>query len=453
MAQSVERERNMLRESFYLRRLLFAFALPATKYFRHPRSVRRDVVPASGERLSEAHFGNYAHRGQGEVAMSDSEKEPEGTSDSSKRMLPRREWLTGFAAGGVVTAGAAIGYDSCEVSPRVSDSAELELKYIKAAVEPLRDGDHVAEGKRQGLLSDEIQGELAGDVNEYLSTTYQALVYSELVNGLPETLRSGEEVQSDIASMSPVLDQAVADAYYVIGMADDDVKALLDREVRDNPDVLMDMASGLDKDGARHGMGIRGRLRLRRASRQLSSRLRMQSANEVIAELTDQLTKVSERNTARSDVDSGLEVSSAAKRMWAAYQEPVRGVEKWHPEAYADPMQPEPAPEPEPAAGDLGSAEKKAFDDLERQQRGSLARLEQKEQALTRASRGLAGAGAGLLIGGGIGFAVSGGVGGMVAMCIGGFLLLIALFVLAARTRRRKELEDEQGRLKSTGDQ
>jgi hypothetical protein len=65
----------------------------------------------------------------------------------------------------------------------------------------------------------------------------------------------------------------------------------------------------------------------------------------------------------------------------------------------------------------------------------------------------LAGAGAGLLIGGGIGFAVSGGVGGMVAMCIGGFLLLIALFVLAARTRRRKELEEKQGRLKSTGDQ
>jgi hypothetical protein len=179
----------------------------------------------------------------------------------------------------------------------------------------------------------------------------------------------------------------------------------------------------------------------------------MQSANEVIAELTDQLTKVSERNTARSEGDTGFEVSSAAKRMWAAYQEPVRGVEKWHPEAYADPMHPEPAPEPEPAAGDLGSAEEKAFDDLERQQRASLTRLEQKEQALTRASRGLAGAGAGLLIGGGIGFAVSGGVGGMVAMCIGGFLLLIALFVLAARTRRRKELEEKQGRLKSTGDQ
>jgi len=219
--------------------------------------------------------------------MSDSEKKTESGEDVSNRALPRREWLTGFAAGGVVTAGAALGYEACEVSPRASDSAELELAYIKSAIEPLRDGDHVAEGKRQGVLTDEVQGELAADINEYLSTTYQALVYSELVNALPDSLRKSEDVQRDIASMSPVMDQAVADAYYVIGMADDDVKALIDREVRENPDVLMDMSSGLDKDGARHGMGIRGRVRLRRASRQLSSRLRMQSANEVITELID----------------------------------------------------------------------------------------------------------------------------------------------------------------------
>ncbi len=379
--------------------------------------------------------------------MSDSDKKPEGSSDSSSRRLPRREWLTGFAAGGFVTAGAAIGYESCKLSPRASDSAEFELAYIKSAIEPLRDGDHVAEGKRQGVLTDEVQGELAADINEYLSTTYQALVYSELVNALPDSLHKSDELQRDIAVMSPVLDQAVADAYYVIGMADDDVKALIDREVRENPDVLMDMSSGLDKDGARHGMGIRGRLRLRRASRQLSSRLRMQSANEVIADLTEQLTRVSERNAGRLDGDTGFEVSAAAKRMWTAYDEPVRGVEKWHPEAYQDPLE----PEVEPASGDdsttreLGDEEEKALEDLEKRRR--LKRLEQKEKALTGASRGLAGAGAGLLIVGGIVVGVSGGIGGAVAMCIGGFLLLIALFVLAARTRRRRQLEEERERL------
>mgnify|MGYP001815075556 CR=1 FL=1 len=382
--------------------------------------------------------------------MSDAKKSSEADSDSSKRILPRREWLTGFADGGVVTAGAGLGYESCEVAPSSAGSAELELKYIQAAVEPLRDGDHVAEGKRQGLLSEEIQGELAADVNEYLSTTYQALVYSELVNALPESLRKSEEVQSDIAAMSPVMDQAIADAYYVIGMADDEVKALVDREIRENPDVLMDMSSGLDKDSARHGMGMRGRLRLRRASRQLSSRLRMQSAKEVIADLTEQLTRVSERNAAQAQGGTELEFSSAARRMWAAYQEPVHGVEKWHPEAYQDPNQPEPASGEEPA-GQLGDEEEKGSEALEPEQRRNLARLEQKEKSLTRASRGLAGAGAGLLLAGGIALGVTGGVGGMVAMCIGGFLLLIALFVLAARTRRRRQLEEERERLNSGG--
>jgi hypothetical protein len=355
--------------------------------------------------------------------MSDSKKQPETDADSSKRGLPRREWLAGFAAGGVVTAGAAIGYESCEVRPPTPESAKLELNYINSAIEPLRGGDHVAEGKRQGVFTDEVQGQLATDINEYLSTTYQALVYSELVNALPVTLRKTDEVQRNVAEMSPVLDQAVADAYYVIGMADDEVKALIDREVRENPDVLMDMSSALDRDGARHGMGIRGRLRLRRASRQLSSRLRVQSANEVIADLTEQLTRVSERNAEGQESDTGFEVSSAAKRMWAASDWHQRGVKKWHPEAYEEPEKSETEPTTE---------------------RRELTRLQQKEQSLTRASRGLAGAGAGLLIAGGIAFGVTGGIGGAVAMCIGGFLLLIALFVLAARTRRRRELEEAQ---------
>jgi len=374
--------------------------------------------------------------------MSDSKKQPEGEPPSSSRTLPRREWLTAFTVGGVAAAGATLGIDTCETVPRAADSPELELGYIKTAVEPLSKKDYVAEAKQREIIGQEIHEALAADINEYLSTTYQALVYSELINALPEHLRETEEVQSDIVAMSPVLDQAVADAYFIAGTADDEIKKQIDREVREDPDVLMDMASFLDKGGASHGMGLRGRLRLRRASRQLSARLRMQSTDEVITELTDQITRYAERNEARTPSDTGFEVSLASRRMLAAYQEPTSAVERWHPEAFVDPSQP--ATEAgETAEADAESPKKSAQEELDRRRR--ITELTRKEKSLTRASRGLAGAGGALLLGGGIAFGVTGGIGGAVLLCIGGFLLLIALFVVAARTRRRKQLEEAKG--------
>jgi hypothetical protein len=348
--------------------------------------------------------------------MSKSERQTEADPATPERSLPRREWLTAFAVGGVATATVALGYESCQTRPRAADSPELELGYIKAALKPLRETDYVAEGKRQGLLSKDIQEALATDINEYLATSYQALVYSELVNALPDDLRESEEVQNDIAEMSPVLDQAVADAYFVIGMADDEIKTEIDRELRENPDLLMDMAAGLDEEGGRHGLGIRGRLRLRRASSQLSARLHVQSTNELVTDLTDKITRISERNDVQQGPDTHFGVSLAARRMLSLND---------------DILVPPPSPK-------YPTAPPPITDERSRE----LERLERKAKRLTRASRGLAGLGGGLLIVGGVAFAVGGGAGGIAAMCIGGLALLMALFILAAAARRRRQLEE-----------
>lgn len=373
--------------------------------------------------------------------MSESEEKSESEAKGEKKQtLPRRDWLAGFAAGGVVTAGAALGYESCQVQPSVAYAPDLELGYIKSAVNPMRSMDFVSEGQRRGLLDQEIPKDLAGDINEYLSTTYQAFVYSELVNALPRDLRESDEVQSDIAAMSPVLDQAVADAYYVIGTSDEATRKLMDEELRENPDALMDLASDLDDDGSERGLGIRGRIRLRRASRQLSARLKMQSADELLTEITDQMTKYSERNSA-GNTDTGFGVSGATERMVAAYQ---GSLPPWD-------------DAPERTARGAADTSGKTKDQEERTEaegsylkRGSYAeldRLKQKEKGLKRGAAGLAGAGAGLMIIGGITYAATAAVGGLVPICIGGFLLLLSLFVAAALARRRRQVRELEERL------
>lgn len=354
--------------------------------------------------------------------MSESKRKTPDDPISSEHCLPRREWLTAFAAGGLAAATAALPrYSSGQTLPRAANSPKLELRYIKNAIKPLRTRNYVEEAQRQGILDNGIDDALTADINQFLGTTYQAQVYSELVNALPDDVRSSDEVQADIADMSPVLDQAVADAYFVIGMADDDIKKEIDRELRKNPGVLMDMAAGLDEEGAAHGMGIRGRLRLRRASSQLSARLRVQSTDEVVTDLTDKIARISERNGARRRHATNFEVSSAARRMLSLEVE--------------DPFAPAP-PEVET------KLEYPAAPPVSDERRREIERLEHKAKRLTRASRGLAGTGGGLLIVGGIAFGVSGGLGGAFVMCVGGLALLLALFVLAAAARRRRQLEE-----------
>jgi len=341
--------------------------------------------------------------------MSKSEKQADPIP--SQHPLPRREWLTAFAAGGLSTM--ALGCKPYRTSPQEAHSPELELRSIKTAVEPLRTTDYVAEAKRQGILDQDFSEELAADVNQFLGTTYQALVYSELVSQLPEDVRNSEEVQSDIVEMSPILDQAVADSYFVLGMADDELMADIDRELKANPDVLMDMAAALDEDGARHGMGMHGRLRLRRASAHLSSRLRMQSTKGVVTDTTDKIARISERNVERQD-GRHFEVSLAARRMMSFEGVPAVSV----PPASTD----EPAPAPPPPQS---SREAK--------------QLERKAKRLFRVGGGLAGAGAALLIGGGVAFGATAAIGAAVPITFGALILLIALFVLGAAVRRRNQ--------------
>ena len=374
--------------------------------------------------------------------MSESEEESESEAEGEKKQtLPRRDWLAGFAAGGVVTAGAALGYESCQVQPRVAYAPDLELGYIKSAVHPMRSMDFVSEGQQRGLLDQEIPTDLAGDINEYLSTTYQAFVYSELVNALPRTLRESDEVQSDIAGMSPVLDQAVADAYYVIGTSDEATRKQMDEELRENPDALMDLASDLDDDGSQRGLGIRGRMRLRRASRQLSARLKMQSADELLNEITDQMTKYSERNTEGTH-DANFGVSGATQRMVAAYQgslPPMEGAPERTVGGRADAYQ---------RSEDVQERTEAGVSYVERPSYAELERLKQKEKGLKRGAAGLAGAGAGLLVAGGIAAGVTGGgIGGLVTLCLGGFLLLLSLFVAGALARRRRQVRELEERL------
>jgi len=69
-------------------------------------------------------------------------------------------------------------------------------------------------------------------------------------------------------------------------------------------------------------------------------------------------------------------------------------------------------------------------------------RLERKAKRLTRASIGLAGTGAGLLIIGGVTYAATATVGALVPITFGALAILLALFILGAAVRRRKQAKE-----------
>lgn len=346
---------------------------------------------------------------------------------SADHLIARREWLTSFAVAGVAAAAAALPkHASSQAPPHASNAPELELRRIKAAVDPLRVTNYVEEGQRRGIFDAEIDDELATDINELLGTTYQALVYSELVNALPNEVRSSEPVQSDIAAMSPVLDQALTDACFVVGAADEDIAQEIDRELRLNPDLLMDMAADLDREGAKHGMGLYGRMRLRRISAHLSSRLRVQSTQELVAEVTDKLERMAERNEDKRGDAAQVEVSSAARRMLARNDDPLAPTAA--PATSPSVAESSPPPPAEPSAKPRMSS---------REQR----QLERKAKRLKRASLGLAGTGAALLIAGGVAYGATAAIGALVPITFGALAVLLALFILGAAVRRRKEAE------------
>ena len=347
--------------------------------------------------------------------MSKPEKQIEAVPISFELSVARREWLTTFAVGGVAAAATLPKSASSQARSRAAGSPELELHHIRAALEPLRTTDYVEEGKRQGILDGDIDDGLATDINQFLGTTYQALVYSELVNQLPDEVRQSDEVQADIAQMSPLLDQALTDASFVVATADDGLKADIDRELRENPDLLMDMAAGLDEEGARHGMGFGGRLRLRRASAQISARLRVQSTNEVVADVTDKVTRISERNQVDDGDGKQVRVSLAAMRIMDFEDVP--------------PVSISPAPGIE-----LSTATPEPSREAKR--------LERQARRLRRASLGLAGTGAGLLIGGGVAYGVTLSVGALFPITFGALAVLLALFILGAAVRRRKQAKE-----------
>ena len=164
------------------------------------------------------------------MSESDEKTETEGKGED-KRKLPRREWLAGFAAGGVVTAGAALGYESCQVKPRVAYAPDLELSYVKSAIGPLQTTDFVSEGQRRGLLETGIQKGLADDIKgaEVRSGTPAYMA--------PEQLAGKEvTVRSDVYALGATLYEALVGEPPFTGPT---AQAIIARLVTEDPRPLV----------------------------------------------------------------------------------------------------------------------------------------------------------------------------------------------------------------------
>jgi hypothetical protein len=150
----------------------------------------------------------------------------------------------------------------------------------------------------------------------------------------------------------------------------------------------------------------------------------MQSTNEVVTDVTDKITRIAERNGVKEGDGRHFEVSSAARGMVSLHDDPITSVPS------------PPPPVVEPSTGYVPPPPP----DEERPR--EIARLERKAKRLTRASIGLAGTGAGLLIIGGVVYGATAAVGPLVPITFGALAILLALFILGAAVRRRRELEE-----------
>ncbi|MBK7773193.1 MAG: hypothetical protein IPI43_03505 [Sandaracinaceae bacterium] len=333
--------------------------------------------------------------------------------------LERRGFLRAMALGGAaLSSGGVTGCvgSALQPAPVSLDQAEREAARVASALVQL---DTRVEGRR-GVYS--AQG--FGVDDAFSPRALRALTYTGLVLDLPQEVRRSQPLVQLSSQLEAELDQTMMDGLWVLAHSGDDARERLDRAVRNNPGFVMDFVERLDLGASEQGLGTGSRMRLRRVAAEINSRLRVESLDSLLGDVTSKMARVMEVSGSEA-AHKRLAVTQATLDMFATQEGAL--------ELAAAEM-------PTSRGAPLTRADQHVV-------QYSVPYLEQRHRRRRTTALAMAGIGAITLGIGVAAVAVSGEIGGAAAITIGSILLVLSLVMgcLAARSRRqlrrRRELE------------
>lgn len=349
--------------------------------------------------------------------------------------LERRSFLRAMALGGAaLSSGGVTGCVRSALQPAPSvrvapERAEREAARVADALTQL---DTRMEEGRHLYTADGF-----GVDDGFSPRALRALTYTGLVLDLPEEVRHSEPLVHLGSQMEEELDQTMMDALWVLAHSGNDARERFDRVVRNDPGFVMSYAEQLDLGGAQQGLARGSRLRLRRVATEISSRLRVESVDAMLSDVTSKMTRVMEV-PGKQAAQKRLAVTQATLEIFAMPQSAT---------ALAAPHAPRrttPHAPPQTTPNELRRIPVSRSD--QRLLDYSVEHWDRRFRRRRTTTATLVGGGA-LSLGIGLAIVAGGSFGGLPLVTIGGVALLLSLVIggltLRARrnVRRRVELE------------
>ncbi|MBL8911691.1 MAG: hypothetical protein JNM17_13450 [Archangium sp.] len=147
--------------------------------------------------------------------------------------------------------------------------------------------------------------------------TFRSLTLAGALGDLTPEERTHPEVARRVSASLGEIDDAMFGMTEVLENLTTTERAQVGKALRDDPQLGMRILGEVDREAASLGLSSGVRLRLRNASAQVTSRLRL-SPDLTIGEYTTKFRKLEARHGARAEAERAFAASTGASMIWAA---------------------------------------------------------------------------------------------------------------------------------------
>lgn len=242
---------------------------------------------------------------------------------NNEHLFERRAFLgtaAAAAAAGIGCAGTRAGLGA--LSPMGEAEIRAELARVDAAL--ARTGAIALATTVFRQAASEAGGETVTDsistadarfleeADAFARDAVGALTFAGLFGALSVDAQRHPEARAKLRSVEPMLDRAMAKAGYLLSNTSDAGYALVDSAIEATPGLIEDVLKGLDAGSRDVGLGIGGRMKLRRVGTHLAGRLRVQPAKTLADETMSKVGRMAHHHGLAQSV--GVSVAHNALR-------------------------------------------------------------------------------------------------------------------------------------------